>query len=247
MHHTDPADPAPARPGTAGGPAPSLAGPSRDGERTLALLESIERRLARLEARLEPATNALAAAPGLLATVTDSVDERIAEPAELDRRLRALLPLLERVSRPETLRSLSGLVDALESAPGMFATLGDTVDDVAGALAEHGIRLDRVGDGVGAGVVRLAQILADDSFRQILDSGITDPRVLRLLGGHARAFASAAEEPPSRLGPWGLLAALRREEVQRAMGYLVQIASQVGATLSNEGAPPAAQPKTLQE
>ncbi|ACY14891.1 DUF1641 domain-containing protein [Haliangium ochraceum] len=263
------------------GRAPASAA-SRE-ERTLELLESIERRLARLESRLEPATQAIESAPATLATVADMVDEHIGDPAQLDRRVRALMPLVERLTRPDTLRALERAVDAIEQAPAMvataadmldeaiadpgelqtrlgalgpllerltrpatmramhsaldfaeqtpltLATIVDTADQVIAAMAARGIHVDQLIRGTQKAAVQVAKLITSDEFSEVLDSGILDARVLPTLGAMARALAQASTSTQEKIGVLGSLRALRQPEVQSALGFLMHAASEFGA------------------
>ena len=90
--------------------------------------------LERTEA-LAAAVDLLAQAPAVAATVTDTLDgvaARLAEAGvDLDGRGRSLLSLLERVTRPDSIAALRGILDSGLLSPGAVSALGEVGAAVA--------------------------------------------------------------------------------------------------------------------
>ncbi len=182
---------------------------------TAETLQRLEDKLDRLERTLGPLAGLAEQAPAVVAAATDAVDARLGEgAADFDARLRAVGGLLERVSRPQTLATLHGLVRVLDSAPGLLAALVDALDAAAGGLA-----LDER-------VTAVLGLLHEASEPQTLRDR---SQVVRRLLGHLRAAEQASER---RVGLWGLLRSLRDPDTQRAIGFALHLIEGLGRDLS---------------
>lgn len=173
-------------------------------------LSRIEARLERIEERLARLDAVTEQAPGIAATAGDIFDEWATNDGRADQRLRALASLVEKVTRPEVLATLDQAVTMAESVPGVVATGVDTFDELVREANAQGIDVDR-------------SLVA----------------LVRLLGHADRALAHARQAPPRRVGAFGLLRALRDPGVQRAMGFLLDVAGGFGEAMirEDEGAP----------
>ena len=104
----------------------------------VAILERMERRLARLEERQVAMARLAEQAPAITAAALDTFDDTVARLAkrgvDVDERLRAALRLLERLTDPATLASLEQGLALAEAASGAEAAA--IVDGAARALAE---------------------------------------------------------------------------------------------------------------
>ena len=192
-------------------------------------LARIEARLDRLESALEPAASLAREALLALATLTDVVDEKAARIGDVEARLNALVDLSLRLSRAETLAKLTTLVDLAEDAPAMIATLGDTFDELMDEGSRAGLDLSRLvtdGKGLLFGLMKLATA---PEFHAMLH-----PDTIRSLGDLARVLSEARKRPPPRVGLFGTLRAMRDEDVQRAVGFLLEVASGLGRVLDRE-------------
>ncbi len=197
----------------------------------LELLERIDARLERIEARLAKLDPLIDAAPGLIAMAGDTFDEFAHDLGNLDERLRALIELAERVTRPETLAHLHEALDLLDSVPGLIAIAGDTFDELANEAAARGIPLDQIVPELRRALQGMWQLLTSDQVKQLLDSDLLLPGALAALGTAARAMAAAARAPETRVGLFGTLSALREPEVQRAVGFAVDTARRFGTNV----------------
>src|SRR5690606_21125438 len=153
-------------------------------------LARIEARLARLETALKPALALAEEAPLALATVGDIVDEKAARIGDLEARLTSLVEVVERLSRTETLTKLRTMVDLVEDAPAMVATLGDAFDELMDEAGAEGLDLSRIvtdGKGLLFGLLKLS---TTPELRAMLD-----PQAIESLGELARVLVRARERP----------------------------------------------------
>jgi hypothetical protein len=194
----------------------------------LELLARIDARLERIEARLATLDPLLDAVPGILAMAGDTVDELADELGDVDERMRGLVALAERVSRPATLAQLHALFDLLDAGPGLLALAGDTVDDLAREAEARGIPLEQIVPELRRALGSMLRLLTSSQVKQLLDSDLLLPGAIAALGSAARAMASAARAPETQLGLFATLFAMREPEVQRAVGFAIDVARRFG-------------------
>ena len=216
-------------------------------DRSLELLESIEARLQRLEARLAP----LDAVPDVVATGVNVFDSNVArlqdEGIDLDERLRALMPTLERLTRPETLATLQAATDMLDEAPNLVATITDVADGVIRRLQEDGIDVDaRLRSFVKAAdmlsrprVIELLTFVDErgssilTTVQTLLDAGVFEAKPVQTISAAADALAGASGEDHAPVGAWALLRSLSDPDVARAVSFGREFARRFGSGLQN--------------
>lgn len=194
-----------------------------------AALRRIEARLSRLEDAVAPIADLGAQAPAILGTAGDVVDEWAQRLGDVDERVHALLDLVERTTRPQTLSFLRTVVEVAENAPKLVATAMDTLDEAMGEAAAQGLDLTHLADDlkrlVLASIRRAPEILA------LLDSGMLDQRTVRTLGVMGRAIAETSDEQPPKVGLFGAMRALGQGDLQHAMGFALGVGARIGASL----------------
>jgi len=197
-----------------------------------ATLRRIEARLERLEQAIEPLTEVTAAAPALTSTAVDVLDDWANQHGDLDTRLRTLSELLERMTRPEALAPLMMMVGLSEQAKPAVATFTDILDETMARAASEGMEIERLVESSKNAIMKLAQLATAREVQALLDSGMLDPAALSTLGMTARAVADASMKPAPRMGMLGALRAARQPSVQRALGFLMRVAENVGENLA---------------
>ncbi len=175
-------------------------------------LGRIEARIARLEDSVAPVQALAHQAPGMVATVVDTVDGHLAALGDADARVTAAIALLNRVTRPDTLATLERLLDALpalehaaalaKDAPGMVSAAVDSVDGVLNRVVDAGI-----------------------------DPHLVGSAALDVSAAAARALVETHAAKPAPVGAFGALGALSDPEVQAALGFLLTFARRFGAHL----------------
>ncbi len=215
--------------------APSTGSTTTPGETGFDLettLRRIEARLARLEQTLDPIHKATTAAPALTSTAVDVLDDWANQHGDLDERLRTLSELLERITRPEALAPLMMVVELTENAKPAVATITDIIDETMARAAADGMEIERLVESSKNAVLKLAQLATAREVQALLDSGMLDPAALSTLGMTARAVADASEEPAPRVGLFGAIRAAGQPSVQRALGFLIRVAENLGENLT---------------
>ncbi len=213
-------------------PFPAVAPPS-----DRALLERIEAKLDRIEARLARLDSVVEAAPGVLAIVGDTFDEWAAQTGDVDDRVRALVRVVERITRPDTLAQVERALDLLEQLPGFVAMAGDVLDDLAKTQTERGVDVEKLLHDLGRTVKGLLRLISSEQVQRLFESDLLLPGAVQSLDVAARALAAAHAATEQRIGLLGALRSLRDPDVQRALGFALDVARRFGHAL---GQPPAA-------
>lgn len=215
------------------------------GDALLAALERMERRLARIEVTVAEISAARAAAPPLVATMVDGLDDAADRLASrgvaIDERVASALALAERLTEPGTLRALERLADAAEQAPSALATMTDTFDDVCERAAAAGVDID---DRARNLVVALEKLTSPEALRvlqQVLDhvevvgglleSGVLDPAPVAIVGKLGEALATTSREDSPSVGAIGALRALGDPDVKRTVGFALRVAQRFGGAM----------------
>lgn len=150
-------------------------------------------------------------------------------------------------ARLARLEAASHKVDeVVAQAPNFVAALADTFDSHVARLAADGIDVDRR----GREVLRLLERLtAPETMRalesllpyteavaQLASAGLLEPAARSVLEQASSSFANSAATRHEKVGAFGALRSLGDPDVQRALGFALDVARGLGRGLS---APPA--------
>lgn len=210
-------------------------------------LRAVEESLGRIEQMLGRLDAAEGGARALLAMGTDVVDRAAArDPVAFEARLRAVVGVLERLCRPETIAALEAALDAAEKLPAGVAVATDAIDHLARSLGERGVDLSERFVTLFRLLERVTspEILAvleeglshHEAVTRILRSGAFEPAALDIIHKLAAALGDAAHDPP-RVGLWGAMKASGTAPVQQALGFAVSLAARFGQSLADARPP----------
>jgi len=138
----------------------------------------------------------------------------------------------ERLERLE--QAIQPIAQARSAVPDLTAMAVDVLDEAMARAAAEGVELERLVESTKTAVLRLAQLATAPEVQGLLDSGMLDPDAVSTLGLAARAVADASDQPPRRLGMLGALMASRHPSVQRALGFLITVAENLGESLESK-------------
>ena len=143
-----------------------------------------------------------------------------------------VLAALERIERrlADVERVASALAPLVEAAPGGLAMLTDTVDTLAAKASDAGINLDARLHSVLRAFEVATSPRAVNGLAALVESKMLDAKALAVVSRLADALAESGDAKP--IGTWGLLRSLRDPDIQRALGFLVAIARDLGRHLS---------------
>lgn len=222
---------------------------------TLAALEKLAASTDKLEQAIELAD----ALPGAVAGVTDTVDgvmgDLAARGIDVDARMVAGLSTLEKLTRPEMLATLEKLADQsdkleqalelAEAAPGMIAGVADTIDGVIARAAGRGVDLDQrltlllqaAEDLTDPSLLTLLTTLTQRApqlaraLEVVIESGVLDDDAVEIVGAAGTAMVETRSAGASPMGAFGALRAMSDPDVQRAVGFGLELARRFGARI----------------
>jgi len=190
-----------------------------------------------------------------LATGTDFIDEKVSRASQsgidVDARLSSLGHLLEKLTEPSTVASLSQMLDQLpqlaklaqiaDSIPDVLATVGDVMDDYQQRCAAEGIDVDKALTNGLQAILYLGTQINKEHLRRIgdlLGSDIMNPHALNVVDNAAKSLNSAQEDvcgtTPDRIGIFGLLKTLRDPQIQRSLAFAIQFGKCFGQNLDQK-------------
>ena len=215
--------------------------------RLVRLLELTERLTA--DATLAAIEGALALAsdaPGLAAMAVDIVDERAGalrdRGVDVQARLARAGALLERLSDDKTMDALEAALDLAGGLPGLASMAVDIVDEQAGALRDEGIDPGLALANGARAALQFASLVGPreiHALQTLLASQALAPESVAVVSAAAQALVECQGRERGKVGPLGLVRALRDDDVQRALDFLIGVARRFGAAL-DEGPPSAA-------
>lgn len=143
-----------------------------------------------------------------------------------------VLAALERIERRLTAveRVTSALAPLVEAAPGGLAMLTDTVDMLAAKAGDAGVNLDARLHSALRAVEVATSPRAVNGLAALVESKMLDPKALAVISRVADALSESGDAKP--IGTWGLLRSMRDPDIQRALGFVVAIARELGRHLS---------------
>lgn len=162
--------------------------------------------------------------------------------------------LVDRLGEPQTAAALHLLLDNIEllavivSGVDGLARKGEVIGDTAAeVLADLRAAVEATGLDARTTTRQLSTLIptladAAPTIRRICESPIVEPEPVAVLSEFALSLAAglqAAQESSTKVGLRGLLRATKDEDVQRGLGFLVEVAKvfgrDLGATKPLEG------------
>jgi uncharacterized protein YjgD (DUF1641 family) len=171
-----------------------------------------------------------------------------------DRAATGLDELLDRLSQPANLRALNSLVDQLpllavlvEGIDGL-ARKGDVITDTIAEVLEQlraagrasGLDLRETTEQLATLIPTFAE--AAPAIKRVATSSIVHEDAVAVVGETGLALAAGyetAQREKARVGPTGMLRATRDPDVQRGLGFLIEVAREIGRQLDEPAAAPA--------
>lgn len=208
-------------------------------------LDRLDERLDAIEARLDRLSRTLDGVLPNLALAVDAFDEFVARQqrrgVDLDGHVHHAAVLVERLTDPEVAGRLERLVELLPRlvpVAELAATFEPTTAMVADMVDEQVKRLESRGVDAEARfgqVLHLVERLTDPAFHSHLNDLLDAAPGLMAATRTGEVFGRAVDAVIARgstpVGLFGLLGALSKPEVQRALGMSIAIAEQVGHEL----------------
>lgn len=203
---------------------------------TVAALTRLLDRIDSLEHTVNALVSLTEQGPGMAAMMGDIADETVRQAAargvNIEERLKAALTIAEKLTAPEMVAKLDQLLALAEQAPMMAAMVGDMVDDMAARLDVQA-RLNASLSLADKATQPETLTQLSEMFEVLLEAetSMLNPDAVRTVGLMAQAMVAARQAPPTRVGLLGMLRALGDPDIQRAMGFLMEMGKQFSKEL----------------
>jgi hypothetical protein len=166
----------------------------------------------------------------------------LAAPPAADPLLLRLDAIERRLARLEpTLDALERTLARTADAPGLVSMAVDIVDEQAGRLRDEGIDPAAALTNGAHAALQFASLVGPreiHALKTLLASEALAPEAVGVISAAAQALVECQGRVRQKVGPLGLLRALREPDIQRALDFLLGVARRFGAAL--EVGPPTA-------
>ena len=200
--------------------------------------------------KLHALLDVVEAAPDIMEAIMGAIQDvrRKGPPISLriDERLQALLPLVDKLTSPETTRRLTELLELSEMAPDMVNTVMGMSEDLMKRMPSGGLQLDERIAGILPRTDKLTQPKTTQTLKQLLAlidfaaeqfetaraAGTDFGAVQKQIGAMTQAFLQASSEREKRVGIMGLMGALSDKDRQLAIGFLMNFLKTLGQKIA---------------
>ncbi|MGB0388888.1 MAG: DUF1641 domain-containing protein, partial [Ardenticatenaceae bacterium] len=208
---------------------------------TVAVLDQLLSRIGQVSELIQMADQA----PGMISMVADTLDETYRQAAQsgvdIEGRLKAGLAITEKLTAPDTMEVLSALLDRtdklgqavelIDQGPGLAAMAIDTLDEAYRQALTAGIDIDALVQQGASMTAILANFINSEELQSLQNSGILDPKVLKIVGSAGEALVTTQQQPQAPATLFDLLRAIRDPDTQRALGFLLAFGKNFGRSL----------------
>ncbi len=172
-------------------------------------------------------------APGLISMGVDSIDglarEANTKGVNLDDRLRSTLNLVEKITAPEMITKLEGMIEMAENSSGLLSIGVDSLDGIMRTAIERGIDPQVTITKVIEMGSKLSELLNSPEMTTIMESGIMDPKTIKIVGAAAEALVETNAKPIEKVGGiFALMKVMKDENMQKTLGFLTAFGKEFG-------------------
>ena len=213
---------------------------------TLSLLKSIDKRLSKLEKK-----RSLDAADlpfqNEMSILTDSVDDFLNPASEKGssnlKKLEVIKELVNSLGDEDNLRAIIDLSKSLKDIAYLTSHLReientvsivtDSADEIMAKAVEKGLNLEELAINLSKLSGELIDLIESGTFNKLVESGILDSKSIEVVGalGHSLAVSKGTEK---RVGPLGIISAIFNKDIQRSLGFTLNLATHFGRKLKKQ-------------
>ncbi|WP_020536564.1 DUF1641 domain-containing protein [Lewinella cohaerens] len=229
-------------------------------EKTLLALDKILARLDTVEEAVSGLATAMHQGPGMVAMVADMADETYrrtdANGVNIETRLKGALEIAEKLTAPAMVDKLNNLLTVTDQLPGLIAMTADMADEAYRQADNRGVSIEqRLGVALelaeklteptmvnklsGAlafanqlpGLIAMGMDTLDEGMRQARENGLEPETMIEWAAQFGSAMRETQAEPPTKVGAFGMLTALRDPDRQKALGFSLNFLKHLGKQL----------------
>ena len=202
-------------------------------------IDSLERSLANIEG----ITKKL---PMVTAITTDAIDEyyrnAVKSGIDIEERCKKVGEMLIQITDPKKIDTLSQVIkniDTLtlllkqfERVPDTLAMIVDSFDELYKNAERSGIDFELIMKQGKDAASKMNELLRSDELKALMNSGILNPKTVRIVAQAGCALADCKEDRPEKIGIIGLIKALGNGDIQSALGFLMSFGKRFGQLLN---------------
>ncbi len=185
--------------------------------------------------KLEQVFDFVHQAPGLVSMTMDMADETYKRAADngvvVEERLAAALQIAEKLTQPQMVEQLNGLMDTANQLPGLIAMFVDMLDEGYQRAADSGVDLGALSQQGVAAMQQASEIMNSEEFKALQNSGVLSPATLGVIAKTGEALVESQQQPVKKMGLFGLMGALNDKDRQKALGFLMNFTKSFGQKL----------------
>ncbi|MCI5083399.1 MAG: DUF1641 domain-containing protein [Saprospiraceae bacterium] len=185
--------------------------------------------------KLEQVFDFVHQAPGLVSMTMDMADETYKRAADngvvVEERLAAALQIAEKLTQPQMVAQLNGLMDTANQLPGLIAMFVDMLDEGYQRAADNGVDLGALSQQGVAAMQQASEIMNSEEFKALQNSGVLSPATLGVIAKTGEALVESQQQPVKKMGLFGLMGALNDKDRQKALGFLMNFTKSFGQKL----------------
>jgi uncharacterized protein YjgD (DUF1641 family) len=211
---------------------------------TLALLKSIDSRLSAIENQVAPKSLEGLKMPNEVSIFTDSLD-RMLDPAsesgqENLEKIESLKNLVNELTKKETLdafvvltqslKDLSYLSSHLKEIENTLSVITDSVDEMMSYAISSGLNIEDLGENLKTLSSQVLNLMETGALAELMSSGILDNKSIEVVGTLGQSLA-VSRSHERRVGPIQAVGALFNADIQRSLGFAINLATHFGRKL----------------
>lgn len=172
---------------------------------------------------------------GMVSMTVDIIDDTVKTAAEkgvdINERLESALVLAEKLTAPQVVTQINGMLDMLNQSSGVIAMAADSFDGIMQAAIERGVDPQEFMTQLFSVTTKLAQLMSTDEMKEIVDGGIFDVGTLKIIGAASAALVESNEAPTKKVGLFGMMREMKNTDMQKALGFLTTFGRLFGKKL----------------
>lgn len=172
---------------------------------------------------------------GMVSMTVDIIDDTVRTAAnkgvDINERLNSALVLAEKLTAPQVVEQINGMLDMMNQSSGLIAMAADSFDGIMQAAIDKGVDPQEFMTQLFAVTTKLAQLMSTEEMKEIVNGGIFDVGTLKILGAASAALVESNEAPSKKVGLFGMVREMKNADMQKALGFLTTFGRLFGKKL----------------
>ena len=226
-------------------------------DRTLQAIEHLLAKIDTLDKAVEDLTVVMHQGPGMVAMAADFVDDAYmradAKGVNIEERLQNALEIAEKLTAPAMVDKLNHLFKLTDQMSGLVAMKVDAMDEIYREADANGVNLDEriksalsLAEKITApdmmekmegliqmsnqlpGLIAMGADIFDERMRKAREEGYDPQHLIDIARTANHALTNAQNEPPAKVGLFGIFKMLKDPDRQRGLGFIMNFLKHFG-------------------